>query len=226
MTDQSKLDGHADALKDNSGDNTISPLPGEAGIPNVASRPSVAMSRKGLLAVALLAVSLVAVSAFSAQRFIASHKKAEDGDSKLVSDRPSAATADPRRLEMPAPAVAATVTTPRIPALLPTAADSADPIGVRRTGQGAGGNGRRRHLQPTRVGGGGTGSVADQFGVAVVGLLVTGDEALSGECRDGHQRNRHQGYCQQSLLRHRNAGAGRDIGYSGLPGQGRDGVVA
>ena len=141
MSDQRKLDGQADLLKGDSGDNTISPLPGEAGIPNVASRPSVAMSKKGLLAVGLMAVSLVAVSAFSAQRFIASHKKADDGDSKLVSDRPSAATADPRRLEMPAPAVAATSTTPRIPALLPTAADSADPIGVRRNGQGAGGNG-------------------------------------------------------------------------------------
>ena len=32
--------------------NTISPLPGEPGIPNVAARQRVSMSKKGLLAVA------------------------------------------------------------------------------------------------------------------------------------------------------------------------------
>ena len=36
------------------GANTISPLPGEPGIPNVAERPRISMSRKGLLAVGLL----------------------------------------------------------------------------------------------------------------------------------------------------------------------------
>jgi type IV secretion system protein VirB10 len=121
--------------------NAISPLPGEAGIPTVAARPSGTMSKKGLLAVGLLMLSLVAVSAFSIQRFTASGKKADDGESKRVSDRPSAATTDPRRLEMPAPASAPVTTAPRIPALVPTAAESADPIGVRRTGQSAPGNG-------------------------------------------------------------------------------------
>jgi type IV secretion system protein VirB10 len=121
--------------------NAMSPLPGEAGIPNVAARPRGTMSKKGLLAVGLLMLSLVAVSAFSIQRFTASGKKADDGESKRVSDRPSAATTDPRRLEMPAPASATIATAPRIPALIPTAAESADPIGVRRTGQGAPGNG-------------------------------------------------------------------------------------
>ena len=52
--------------------NAISPLPGEAGIPNVAVRSSGTMSKKGLLAVGLLMLSLVAVSAFSIQRFSAS----------------------------------------------------------------------------------------------------------------------------------------------------------
>ena len=123
--------------------NGIWPLPGEAGIPNVAARPSGTMSKKGLLAVGLLMLSLVAVSAFSIQRVTAtaSGKNADDGESKRVSDRPSAATTDPRRLEMPAPESAAIATAPRIPALVPTAAESADPIGVRRTGQGAPGNG-------------------------------------------------------------------------------------
>ncbi len=98
------------------------------------------MSKKGLLAVGLLILSLVAVSAFSIQRFTSSGKKADDGGTKRVSDRPSAATTEPRKLEMPAPtleksASAAVAMSPRIPALVPTAAESAEPIGVRRTGK-------------------------------------------------------------------------------------------
>jgi len=129
---------------------TISPLAGEAGIPNVAERPRGSMSKKGLLAVALMMVSLVAVSAISIQRFTASGKKADDGESKRVSDRPTAATTEPRRLEMPpAPtASAAAAASPRIPALLATAEDSAEPIGVRRTGQGASGAGGAKSMLP------------------------------------------------------------------------------
>ena len=56
--------------------NTIAPLPGEPGIPNVAERSRSPMSKKGLLAVGLLILSLVAVSAFSIQRFASSGKKA------------------------------------------------------------------------------------------------------------------------------------------------------
>ena len=41
--------------------NTISPLPGEHGIPNVAARQRVSMSKKGLLAVALLIGSMVPI---------------------------------------------------------------------------------------------------------------------------------------------------------------------
>ena len=58
--------------------NTISPLPGEPGIPNVAARQRVSMSKKGLLAVLLLIGSLVAVAAFTIQRFSASGKKADE----------------------------------------------------------------------------------------------------------------------------------------------------
>ncbi|MBK7615613.1 MAG: type IV secretion system protein VirB10 [Burkholderiales bacterium] len=133
---------------------TISPLPGEAGIPNVAARPRMAMSRKGLLAVGLFLVSVVAVLAFSIQRFTASGKKAEDAQAKRVSDRPTAAAAEPRKLELPALNVIATATpaspgaggsqaattAPRIPALVPTAEELAEPIGVRRTGPGAPGS--------------------------------------------------------------------------------------
>src|SRR5438552_3605327 len=130
--------------------NSISPLPGEPGIPNVAERPRMSMSKKGLLAVGLLMLSLVAVSAFSIQRFTASGKKADDGESKRVSDRPTAATAEPRRLEMPPPraASAAVATAPRIPALVPTSEETAEPIGVRRTGQGAPAGGGAKTSSP------------------------------------------------------------------------------
>ena len=125
--------------------NTIAPLPGEAGIPNVAERQRISISKKGLLAVGLLVLSLVVVAAFTIQRFSASGKKADDGESKRVSDRPSAATTEPRRLEMPfaaAAASAAPAATPGIPAIVPTADEMAEPIGVRRTSTGvpSGGN--------------------------------------------------------------------------------------
>jgi type IV secretion system protein VirB10 len=117
--------------------NTISPLPGEAGIPNVAEPQRGSVSKKGLLAVSLLVVSLVVVAAFTVQRLSASGKKASDGESKRVSDRPTAATAEPRRLELPfisrsvaATASAPTATTPRIPAIVPTADELIEPIGV------------------------------------------------------------------------------------------------
>jgi len=129
--------------------NTISPLPGEPGIPNVAARQRISMSKKGLLAVLLLVGSLVAVAAFTIQRFSASGKKADE-ESKLVKDKPTAATSEPRRLEMPpAPtASAAVATAPRIPALTPTADDLAEPIGVRRTGSGAPASGGPKVVPP------------------------------------------------------------------------------
>ena len=121
----------------------LEPLPGEPGIPDVARPARVPMSRKGLLAVGLLVASLVAVSALSLQRFATSGKNPEDAVSTRVGDRPAAAGTEPRRLEMPsAPASAASAPSQavRIPQLVPTAEETAEPIGVRRTGaaQGAG----------------------------------------------------------------------------------------
>lgn len=119
--------------------NTIAPLPGEPGIPNVATHQRIAMSKKGLLAVVLFIGTLVTVAGFTIHNFVSSGKKSEDAESKLLRDKPAAATAEPRRLEMPpAPvASAAVATAPRIPALTPTADELAEPIGVRRTGSGA-----------------------------------------------------------------------------------------
>ena len=121
--------------------NVIAPLPGEAGIPNVAERQRISVSKKGLLAVGLLIATLVVVAGFTIQKFAASGKKDNDAASKLVSNRPTAATAEPRRLEMPVIATAAAsapaAAGPRIPAIVPTAEELAEPIGVRRTGAGA-----------------------------------------------------------------------------------------
>jgi type IV secretion system protein VirB10 len=130
--------------------NAISPLPGEPGIPNVATRQRASMSKKGLLAVALLVGSLVAVAAVTIQRFSASGKKADEAESKLVGDKPTAATAEPRRLEMPpAPSASAAVATARrIPALTPTADELAEPIGVRRTGSAAPASGGPKVVPP------------------------------------------------------------------------------
>jgi type IV secretion system protein VirB10 len=129
--------------------NTIAPLRGEAGIPNVAEPQRISVSKKGLLAVALLLLSLVVVAAFMIHRFAASGKK-EDEQSKRVSDRPTAATTEPRRLEMPviATAAASSAGGPRIPAIVPTADEAAEPIGVRRTGAGAPGGGNTKAIPP------------------------------------------------------------------------------
>ncbi len=111
----------------------ISPLPGEPGIPDVAARQRHAVSRKGLLAIALLLASLVTAAGLTVHRLAAGGKKAGE-DSRRIGDRPTAATADPRRLDLLLPTTAsAAATTPRIPAIVP-ADDEAEPIGVRRTG--------------------------------------------------------------------------------------------
>ena len=134
--------------------NSIAPLPGEAGIPNVAERQRLAVSRKGLLALGLFVLTLIVIAAFTIQKFAASGKK-PDEESKRVSDRPTAATAEPRRLEMPLIAAAAASTPtaggPRIPAIVPTADELTEPIGVRRTGAGAPAGGTPRgFLRKTR----------------------------------------------------------------------------
>ncbi len=130
--------------------NTISPLPGEHGIPNVATRQRVSMSKKGLLAVTLLIGTLIAVAAFTIQRFTSSGKNADEAESKLMRDKPTAASSEPRKLEMPpAPTASATVAAaPRIPALTPSADELAEPIGVRRTGSGAPGSGGPKVAPP------------------------------------------------------------------------------
>jgi type IV secretion system protein VirB10 len=131
--------------------NSIAPLPGEAGIPNVAERQRLAVSKKGLLALGLFVLTLIVIAGFTIHKFAASGKK-PDEESKRVGDRPTAATAEPRRLEMPVIATAAASTPaaggPRIPAIVPTAEELAEPIGVRRTGAGAPAGGNTKVVPP------------------------------------------------------------------------------
>ena len=121
--------------------NKIEPLPGEPGIPDVASRRQTSWSTKGLLAVALLLVSIIAVAAYWLQRLASGGGRSEEPVPQMR-DRPAAATAESRRLEMPpaapsVPSAAASASGPRIPAIVATPDELAEPIGVRRTGSGS-----------------------------------------------------------------------------------------
>ncbi|MBI3345664.1 MAG: type IV secretion system protein VirB10 [Burkholderiales bacterium] len=104
---------------------------------NVAAPRTLRVSKKGLLAVGLLVSSLVVVSATGIQRLLASGKKTPSEGSRLMRDRPAAASVEPRTLEMPvppAPSSAASTAAARVPALTPTDDDLVAPIGVHRTG--------------------------------------------------------------------------------------------
>ena len=127
--------------------NSISPLPGEAGIPDVAAAQRTSISKKGLFALVLLLGGLIGVAALGIHRFAVSGKPVDADESARVGDKPSAATAEPRRLDM-APSASAAAVTPRIPALMPDADEIAEPIGVRRTGAGSPAPGGTRQPPP------------------------------------------------------------------------------
>ncbi|HAX21047.1 MAG TPA: type IV secretion system protein VirB10 [Hydrogenophaga sp.] len=103
--------------------NTITPLPGEPGIPQVTEARSSNWSRKGALGLGMMVLTLVLFAGFAINRYLTSGSAADE-DSKMVRDKPSAASAGTRALDMTAPP------TPRIPALLPTN-EVAEPIEVR-----------------------------------------------------------------------------------------------
>lgn len=117
-----------DRSPDEDDGNTLRPLPGEAGLPDVAKRAPLDWSGKGLLSVVLVGCSVVLFVGFSIQRCSAADPPVVD--TSPVRDRPLAASSTPRKLDMTPPAV------PRVPALLPDQGD-AEPIGVQRTGQSA-----------------------------------------------------------------------------------------
>lgn len=121
--------------------NTIQPLPGERGIPNIARPARGTMSKKGLAAAALFVISIAAVSTLYAERLFSSRNATGEEDAKRVGDRPAAANAEPKKLDLsialPPPAPSTAASSPRIPALVPTAEEMAEPIPVRRSGPGS-----------------------------------------------------------------------------------------
>jgi type IV secretion system protein VirB10 len=128
----------------------LEPLPGELGIPDVSAPSRPPMSRKGLLAVGLLVCGLVGVLAFSIHRFAASGRHGDEDAARQARERPTAATTTPHKLDMPAQEASAVAvpTSPRIPALRPLPEENADPIGVRRTGEGSPKTSRSHPQQP------------------------------------------------------------------------------
>lgn len=117
-----------DRVPDEDDGNTLKPLPGEAGMPDVAKRAPLDWSGKGLLSVMLVGCSVVLFVGFSVQRCSAADPPTVDASP--MRDRPLAASSRPRKLDLTPPAA------PRVPALLPDK-DDAESIGVQRTGQNA-----------------------------------------------------------------------------------------
>ena len=70
--------------------NTISPLPGEAGIPNVARRQPLNLSWKNISVIGLVVTMVAGMSGLYLYRFI-DHNSDADKDKSLLRDRPSAA---------------------------------------------------------------------------------------------------------------------------------------
>jgi len=114
--------------------NTMAALDGEPGIPSVTTPRQISISRKGLAALLLLTGSLIGVLAFGIHRFALSGKEDPAEAHVRNGDKPTAASAEPRKLDMAAASAPTANLAPRIPALLPVANDSAEPIGVIRTG--------------------------------------------------------------------------------------------
>ena len=112
-------------------DDPMAPLPGELGIPNVAQRRRASVSRKAIVPAVLLIGTIVAMLGLSIHRFGASSKPGDEAG-KRPGQRPVAAAAESRRLELPSrpPLTAIAPTDGRIPALEATAEEAA-PIGLR-----------------------------------------------------------------------------------------------
>jgi type IV secretion system protein VirB10 len=111
----------------------------ETGIPDLAQARTGTVSRKGVFAAAFAALSLIAVGAVSIHRALPGGGAAGEG-SKRTADKPSAAAAEPHKLDMtlPVPAKAASAAPMasgrQIPAIAPIPEDArAEPIPLRRT---------------------------------------------------------------------------------------------
>lgn len=148
-TDRSQ---HQDSKLDvgtGSDSNTISALDGEPGIPNVATPQPMSISRKGLAALLLLTSLLLGLLAFGIHSFALSGKQDQADERVRIGDKPTSASAEPRKLEIAAAASAPAANPgPRVPALLPDGEERAEPIGVIRTGESVTRNNGAKHMAP------------------------------------------------------------------------------
>ena len=121
--------------------NTITPLEGELGIPSVTQHKTRRLSWKGLSAISLAVLTVFGVLLVVLQHSIAKGHQGEADKQPRAAERPSAAAAPPRQLDMTPAPKPAEAPTPRIPNISPLASDGpVEPIGVRRTGNGKTGN--------------------------------------------------------------------------------------
>jgi len=102
-------------------------LEGEPGIPSVGQRPKISVSYKGVLSVVAVIVTLTVVSAISIERTFFAAKPQE---AQRLGDRPAAAAAEVRRLDMAlalaasTPASASSASARMIPAIAPLPEDA------------------------------------------------------------------------------------------------------
>ncbi|MCX2865362.1 type IV secretion system protein VirB10 [Paucibacter sp. PLA-PC-4] len=120
----------------------------QARIPDVSAPRHPPISWKSVIAVLLLAGTVATITVIAVQRWSSSWFSTAADDGKTGRDRPAAASAEPRKLDLSgaaapgsphqaakqASAGPATASPHRIPALVPTDEELAEPIGVRRTG--------------------------------------------------------------------------------------------
>jgi type IV secretion system protein VirB10 len=117
------------------GRDRLEALPGEPGIPNVGQAKPIVVSKRWLLALAIAIASAVAWSTHYVEQKFSSAKKVDDLEAKRAGDRPAAASIEPRRLDLPVPTITIAASSPtptRIPAIIPSADELAEPIGVHR----------------------------------------------------------------------------------------------
>ncbi len=155
MTAAAPAPADADGLEvgTNAGTGELSALPGELGVPDVATEQRTSISGKGIAALVLMIGSLAGVSAFGIHRFATSGKHKADTQSVRAGDKPAAASVDTRKLELPSSAssaasAVASIGTPRVPGLVPDETDEAEPIGVRRTGAASPGRAGAKQVTP------------------------------------------------------------------------------
>ncbi len=115
---------------------TLSPLPGEAGVPSVAAHRASGAGRGRLLAFSALVLAMTGASVWAYQNFAPKAASAKVPNPRMA-DKPAAASAETRRLELGTPAPlgnaplgAGSAPSGPIPAAQPPGTAAADPLGI------------------------------------------------------------------------------------------------